>query len=95
MAHIGVLKVLERAGIPVDIVTGTSMGSIVGALYAVGWNAERLDSLVRGQDWSFLLSDRTIITRKTCLTVTGKPLTFSPRPSHCRKEKWEMRPEDW
>lgn len=58
MAHIGVLKVLERAGIPVDIITGTSMGSIVGALYAVGWNAERLDSLVRGQDWSFLLSDR-------------------------------------
>ena len=58
MAHIGVLKVLERAGIPVDIITGTSMGSIVGALYAVGWDATRLDTLVRGQDWSFLLSDR-------------------------------------
>lgn len=58
MAHIGVLKVLERAGIPVDIITGTSMGSIVGALYAVGWDAERLDSLVRKQDWPFLLSDR-------------------------------------
>ena len=36
MAHIGVLKVLERAGIPVDIVTGTSMGSIIGGLYAIG-----------------------------------------------------------
>ena len=36
MAHIGVLKVLEKAGIPVDIVTGTSMGSIVGGLYAIG-----------------------------------------------------------
>ena len=33
MAHIGALKVIERAGIPVDIVTGTSMGSIVGGLY--------------------------------------------------------------
>lgn len=47
MAHIGVLKVLERAGIPVDIVTGTSMGSIVGGLYSVGFSAKQLDSLVR------------------------------------------------
>jgi predicted acylesterase/phospholipase RssA len=39
MAHIGVLKVLEKAGIPVDIVTGTSIGSIVGGLYAIGYNA--------------------------------------------------------
>lgn len=58
MAHIGVLKVIERAGIPVDIVTGTSMGSIVGGLYACGWNAMELDSIVRRQDWKFLLSDR-------------------------------------
>lgn len=60
MVHIGVLKVLERAGIPVDIVTGTSMGSIVGGLYAVGWSATQLDSLVRRQDWPFLLSDRAV-----------------------------------
>ncbi len=58
MAHIGILKVLERAGIPIDIVTGTSMGSIVGGLYAIGWNANRLDTLARGQNWGFLLSDR-------------------------------------
>ena len=41
MAHIGVLKVLEKAGIPVDIVTGTSMGSIIGGLYAIGYNHQR------------------------------------------------------
>lgn len=58
MAHIGVLKVIEQAGIPIDIITGTSMGSIVGGLYAIGYNAELLDSLVRQQDWVFLLSDR-------------------------------------
>lgn len=58
MAHIGVLKVLERAGIPIDIVTGTSMGSIVGGLYCCGWNATALDTLVRHQNWKFLLSDR-------------------------------------
>ncbi len=58
MAHIGALKVIERAGIPIDIVTGTSMGSIVGGLYAIGYNADLLDSLVRKQNWSFILSDK-------------------------------------
>ena len=58
MAHIGVLKVLERAGIPINIITGTSMGSIVGGMYACGHHADELDSVVRAQDWSFVLSDR-------------------------------------
>ncbi len=58
MAHVGVLKVLERAGIPVDVVTGTSMGSIVGGLYAIGYNANSLDSIVRAQDWSYVITDR-------------------------------------
>ena len=58
MAHIGVLKVLERAGIPIDIITGTSMGSIIGGLYAIGYNATALDSLVRQQDWSYVISDK-------------------------------------
>ncbi len=60
MAHIGVLKVLERAGIPIDIITGTSMGGIVGGLYSCGWNATLLDSVVRKQDWQFLLTDRSL-----------------------------------
>ena len=58
VAHIGVLKVLERAGLPIDIITGTSMGSIVGGLYACGNDAARLDSIVRSQDWSIVLSDK-------------------------------------
>ncbi len=58
MAHIGVLKVLERAGIPVDIITGTSMGSIIGGLYAIGYNANSLDSVVRKQDWSYVITDK-------------------------------------
>ena len=58
MAHIGALKVIERAGIPVDIITGTSMGSIIGGLYAIGWNAEAMDSVVRQQDWTFRRSAR-------------------------------------
>lgn len=58
MAHIGVLKVIEDAGIPVDIVTGTSMGSIIGGLYCIGYDAHCMDSIVRLQDWSLVLSDK-------------------------------------
>ena len=65
MAHIGVLKVLEKAGIPVDIVTGTSMGSIIGGLYAIGYNANALDSMVRVQDWSYVITDKEDMRRQS------------------------------
>ena len=65
MAHIGVLKVLERAGIPVDIVTGTSMGSIIGGLYAIGYNGAVLDSVARAQDWSYVISDKEDLRHQT------------------------------
>lgn len=58
MAHIGALKVIEEAGIPVDIIVGTSMGSIIGGLYSIGYTTEQLDSIVMSQDWSVLLSDK-------------------------------------
>ena len=58
VAHIGVLKVLDEAGIPIDYVVGTSMGSIVGGLYAIGYTPAAIDSMVQQQDWPFLLSDK-------------------------------------
>lgn len=58
VAHIGVLKVLEEAGLPIDYIAGTSMGAIVGGLYAIGYDAAEIDSMVRRQDWTMLLSDR-------------------------------------
>lgn len=58
VAHIGVLKVLEEAGIPIDYIAGTSMGAIVGGLYAIGYKAAEIDSMVSRQDWTMLLSDR-------------------------------------
>src|SRR5213083_1327762 len=57
LAHIGVLKVLEEAGVPVDVIAGTSMGSVVGGLYAVGYTAPQLDTIVRTEDWYRLLTD--------------------------------------
>lgn len=58
VAHIGVLKVLEEAGIPIDYIAGTSMGAIVGGLYAIGYTPAEIDSMVIAQDWTMLLSDR-------------------------------------
>ena len=58
VAHIGALKVIREAGIPIDYIAGTSMGSIVGGLSAIGYNPYQLDSMVKAQDWTFLLSDK-------------------------------------
>jgi NTE family protein len=58
MAHVGVIKVLEEAGIRPAVITGTSMGAIVGALYAAGYTARELETIVQGQDWNRLLLDR-------------------------------------
>lgn len=56
-AHIGVLKVLEKEGIPIDIIVGTSMGSLVGGLYSIGYNASELETLVKSLHWETVLSD--------------------------------------
>lgn len=57
-AHVGALRVIEQAGIPIDYVVGTSMGALIGGLYSVGYNSDQLDSILQTQDWKVLLSDR-------------------------------------
>jgi NTE family protein len=57
LAHVGVLKVLEEAGVIPDYISGTSMGSIVGGLYAIGYSADELSKLNQSINWSVLLSD--------------------------------------
>jgi len=56
--HIGVLKVLEENRIPVDCIAGTSMGAIVGGLYASGMNASRLEETLKAIDWRKMFTDR-------------------------------------
>ncbi len=51
-AHIGVLEVLEELHVPVDLVVGTSIGSIVGGLYATGWTPAEMEKLLAGLDWN-------------------------------------------
>ncbi len=57
-AHIGVLKVLEEVGMPVDYITGVSMGSVIGGLYALGYSTGDLEKVAFDTDWNTLFSDR-------------------------------------
>ena len=57
-AHIGTLRKIEEMQIPVDMVIGTSIGGLIGALYSIGYGPDYLDNLVRNIDWSMALSDK-------------------------------------
>jgi NTE family protein len=59
LAHIGVLKVLEEAGVKIDYIAGTSMGAVVGGLYASGYNARQIDSIFKATDFDAIVKDFT------------------------------------
>lgn len=59
LAHIGILKAIDSAGLKVDYITGTSMGSIIGSLYAVGYSADSIERIARSIDWDLLLSNQS------------------------------------
>lgn len=64
-AHIGALKVIEESGVKIDYIGGTSMGAIVGALYASGYSATELDSIFRSTDFNGLIQDNLPRNAKT------------------------------
>ncbi|PWN62883.1 patatin-like phospholipase family protein [Chryseobacterium viscerum] len=57
-AHIGILKMIDSLGIKVDYITGTSMGGILGGLYAMGYNADQLKHTIYKVDWGRILSNK-------------------------------------
>ncbi len=57
-AHVGVIRHIEELGIPVDIVLGTSMGGLIGALYSLGYTPDQMDTLIRNIDWAWVLNDK-------------------------------------
>lgn len=61
IAHISLLKAIDSLGIKVDYITGTSMGAIMGGLYAIGYSGKDLEKIVRTEDWDFLLSNQTYL----------------------------------
>jgi NTE family protein len=64
-AHIGVLKVLEENNVPIDYVVGTSMGSIIGGLYAIGLTPEEIEHGVKGIAWDKVFDDFAYRNHKT------------------------------
>jgi NTE family protein len=68
-AHIGAIKVLVEAGVPIDYIGGTSMGGIMGGLFALGYHPDSLEKIVKEQDWESVLSDK--IPRRS-LSITEK-----------------------
>ena len=76
-AEVGVLKVLEEAGIHVDCIAGTSIGSIVGGLYAAGYSASELETMFQTQEWISLLTDRKAsLSNEPYKTVGGVTYIF-------------------
>ena len=81
IAHIGVIKALEDAGIPVDYVAGTSMGAIVGSLYSCGWNPAEMLELIESPDfkyWSTGTLNRKLEYLASLHNPTPQWITFNP-----------------
>ncbi len=62
LAHIGLLKVIDSAGIHIDYITGTSMGAVLGGLYSIGYTGNDLEAIARQADWGLLISNNTPLT---------------------------------
>lgn len=73
-AHIGVIKYIEELGIPIDYVAGTSMGSIVGGLYALGYDSDEMLDIISGVDWARLISNN----------VNREKISFTEKSDHSR-----------
>ena len=76
-AEVGVLKVLEEAGVHIDCIAGASIGAIVGGLYAAGYSAAELDTLFQTQEWFSLLTDRKAsLSSEPYKTIDGVTYIF-------------------
>ncbi len=58
IAHLGVLKVMEEVGLRPDLITGTSMGSIIGGFYSMGYSVDSMVNLLKTMDWDLILSNK-------------------------------------
>ena len=69
IAHIGVIRELEKRGIKPDYITGTSMGALIGGLYACGFTPDQLEDVIQNSDWDYLMNDK--IKRENLLIGQG------------------------
>ena len=76
LAHIGVLKVLDEAKIPVDIITGTSIGALIGAMYAAGVPVAQMEDVALTIDWRKMASLLDPVLPTSSLTDSRKLVAF-------------------
>lgn len=83
--EVGVLKVIEEVGVPIDYIAGTSIGSIVGGLYSVGYSVEQLDSLFRNEDWVDLFATGSVLNLLENMVGPNDSIDFDrlPIPFRC------------
>jgi predicted acylesterase/phospholipase RssA len=104
LAHVGALRALTELELPIDLVCGTSMGGLVGGLFASGWSVDELDSLVRRLDWmgyfrdvpahNRLIGNARFLNEPQQIRLRVNGLQLSP-PSHfVRGQKVELLLDD-
>ena len=93
-AHVGAMKFIEEQKIPVDMVLGTSIGGLVGGLYALGYSPDDLQHLFRTQDWGVTLTDRIDNRYLPYANRIYKEKFFVNIPFHYEDEAFERRIEE-
>ncbi len=93
-AHIGVIKYLEKSGIPVDVVLGTSMGGLIGGLYSLGYTTEQMDSIVTNMDWNWALTDKLSRNYISYSDIKYKEKYMLSIPFYYEKDYFKMKVAD-
>lgn len=93
-AHIGVIRYIESLGIPVDMVLGTSMGGLIGGLYALGYTTDEMDSLVRNMDWKWIFSDKLSREYVSYTDVRYKEKYLLSIPFYYERDYYKMKLAD-
>jgi NTE family protein len=87
LAHIGVLKALEENGIQVDYIAGTSMGAVIGSLYAAGYSAAQIENIVRSIRWQEIFSGRP----ERPLVPLAQRVDMTPPIVRVGLDRWDIR----
>lgn len=89
--EVGVLKVIEEVGVPIDFIAGTSIGSIVGGLYSVGYSVDQLDSLFRNEDWVDLFATGSVLELLENMVGPNDSIDFDQLPIPFRCVAYDLK----
>ena len=90
-AHVSVIKYIEELGIPVDMVLGTSMGGLIGGLYALGYSPEEMDTIVRNMNWNWVMSDKLSREYITYTDMKYKEKYLISIPFYYERDYYKMK----